>query len=117
MQRVTLLALLVALPTLMGCSSITGDDAEEAAVQTAISRVSTAITVANTQEAGRHAASGEYETADRLVSESLVNVQLAAAKADAARVQAEVERIGGSAVPGSERSMGDTATQPDGRRQ
>ena len=35
----------------------------------------------------------EFEAADRLISESLVNVQLATAKAEAARIRAELDRL------------------------
>ena len=76
-----------------------------------LGRASTALDVAKTDETKRYAAAElaiaeerlvrarnaarveEFEAADRLISESLVNVQLATAKAEAARIRAELDRL------------------------
>ena len=100
-------ALLLAVLAVAGC-----DTARQAA-ETAgmLGRASTALDVAKTDETRRYAAAElaiaeeklvrarnaarveEFEAADRLISESLVNVQLATAKAEAARIRAELDRL------------------------
>lgn len=110
---------------LTGCAWWDGNDQQN--FETAISRVSTTLVVASTEETSRHAAlelaiardklaaarqtasAGDYEAADRLLSESLVNIQLAAAKADAARVQEELERM--KAPPHAPARAGDGASE------
>jgi hypothetical protein len=84
-----------------------------------LGRASTALDVAKTAETKRYAAAElaiaeeklaqarnaareeEYKAADRLISESLVNVQLATSKAEAARIQAELERLKESPTGGA----------------
>jgi hypothetical protein len=88
-----------------------GNGEKERATGASLSRTATAIEIANTAEMERYAASElaiareklaaardaagaeAYANADRLISEALVNVQLATAKADAARRRAELERM------------------------
>lgn len=114
-RRAVLAAVIIGMLPFGGCAW--WDGTERHNIETAISRASRAIAVANTEEAGRYAASElaiaqekldaarqaaraqEYVAADRLISESLVNIQLATAKADAARVQAELERRKASLPP------------------
>jgi hypothetical protein len=94
-----------------GLLSACGSDREAREVDRMLSRVTIAVDVAKSQEVKRYAASElgvaeeklaraqraarqkEYEEADRLISESLVNLNLATAKADAARVRGEVDRL------------------------
>ena len=119
-SRWTLLAVvLIAMLPFGGCAS---DGADQRYVGTAMTRASTAIAVASTEDVSRFAAAelaiareklaaarqsaraGNYAAADRLVSESLVNVQLATAKADAARVRAELQRLRASLPPHENRA-------------
>lgn len=100
-------ALVLAVLAVNGCS--TAREARE--IEGSLGRVSTAVDVANTAETKRYAAAEltianeklvqarnaaraeEYELADRLISESLVNVHLATTKAEALRIRAQVERM------------------------
>lgn len=100
-------ALLLAVLAVAGCH--TARQAAETAGM--LGRASTALDVAKTDETKRYAAAElaiaeeklvrarnaarveEFEAADRLISESLVNVQLATAKAEAARIRAELDRL------------------------
>src|SRR5690606_23915546 len=67
-----------------------GETSRYAASELAIAREK----LADARQAAR---AEDYITADRLVSQSLVNVQLATAKADAARMASELERLKASA--------------------
>jgi hypothetical protein len=108
-RRPALAAMAAVVLGLGACAWGSGD--EERATGTRLSRVATAIEIADTAEmerlapselaiareklaAARDAAGAEaFADADRLISEALVNVQLATAKADAARRRAELERM------------------------
>lgn len=86
-----------------------------------LGRAATALDVARTEETKRYAAAElaiaeeklaqarnaarqeEFDTAERLVSESLVNVHLATSKAEAARIRAELERRKASPAAAGER--------------
>jgi hypothetical protein len=99
--------LALALLTVAGCH--TAREAGETAGK--LGRASTALDVAKTDDTRRFAAAElaiaeeklaqarnaareeEFDAADRLISESLVNVQLATTKAEAARIRAEAERL------------------------
>lgn len=105
--RPALAVLFLALLAAGGCH--TAREARE--IEGTLRRASTSVDIANTEETKRYAAAElaiadeklaqarnaarakEYELADRLVSESLVNVHLATTKAEAARIRAEVERM------------------------
>jgi hypothetical protein len=98
--------LLLAVLAIGGCH--TARQAAETAGM--LGRASTALDVAKTGEAKRSAAAEisiaeekhaqarnamreeEFDAADRLISESLINVQLATAKAEAARIRTELDR-------------------------
>lgn len=100
-------ALVLAVLAANGCD--TAMEARE--IEGTLGRASTAVDVANTAETKHYAAAElaianeklaqarnaaraeEYELADRLISESLVNVQLAATKAEALRIREQVERM------------------------
>ncbi|MPY68690.1 MAG: DUF4398 domain-containing protein [Alphaproteobacteria bacterium] len=108
-RRPALAAVAAVVLGLSGCAWGSGD--EERATGARLARAATAIEIADTAEmqrlaaselaiareklaAARHAAGAEaFADADRLISEALVNVHLATAKADAARRQAELERV------------------------
>jgi formate-dependent phosphoribosylglycinamide formyltransferase (GAR transformylase) len=102
-------AIVVGLMPFAGCAWWDGADRRN--FEAAMSRASTALAVASTEEARSHAGSelviaqeklaaarqtasgGDYAAADRLIAESLVNIQLAAAKVDAARRQDELQQM------------------------
>ena len=114
-RRWPMAALFLAVLAVGGCH--TARQASETAGM--LGRASTALDVAKTAETKRYAAAElaiaeeklaqarnaareeEYEAADRLISESLVNVQLATSKAEAARIRAELERLKASPTGGA----------------
>ena len=92
-----------------GQAACSSNDEDNARIGKSITRAYTALEVASTQNTKEHARdelataekkliqaqesarAGNYERADRLVSESLVNVHLATAKTEAAQVQEKVK--------------------------
>jgi len=108
-RRPALAAMAAVVLGLGACAWGSGD--KERATGASLARTATAIEIANTAEMERYAASElaiareklaaardaagaeAYAEADRLISEALVNVHLATARADAARRRAELERM------------------------
>jgi hypothetical protein len=99
--------LLIAVLALSGC----GGKKEARGMAGMLSRTATAVDVAKSQETKRYASNElaaaeerlmrargaaqakEYELADRLIAETLVNINLASAKAAAARAREQVDQI------------------------
>jgi hypothetical protein len=109
----SLAAALLGLSVLGGCSG--GKEARE--VDKMLTRAATAVDVANSEETRRYAApeletaadrlgrarwaarEKDYEEADRYISETFVNVNLATAKAEAARIREQIQRMKGPSAP------------------
>jgi len=107
---------------LSGCAWWNGNDERE--IRNRLSHVTTAVEVADTDEtrryaaseiaiareklaSARHAANAEdFALADRLISESLVNVQLATAKAEMLRSRAQLKDMKTSPPPEGTRGEG-----------
>lgn len=103
----------------LGQSACSSNDEDNARIGRSIREADMAIEVASSDNTKEHAAAeltsarekliqaqeaaraGRYERAEHLVSESLVNVHLATAKAEAEQVQEQIQASGGAPSNGA----------------